>query len=530
MFGGTFSASACLRIRVGTAAIGIPLLLAGLVRAAELDHYDALANGPMAEGRPTPETSKALKDELLFQRATQTYLWALPLINTLGMKAGSEKTFGAGYNVLPVWKKRLDAKTLVTTPNSDVIYAMNYLDLGKDGAMVLEVPPGLQGILLDFWQRPIPGPKIGASTFFGDVGLPGPDGGKGGKFLILPPGYRHNKPLPVGNFIYRSGTDNVFVFLRAFYKDPSNLAPAVALMEHTKIYPLGPPARVKPMQYPDASGVPVNMLPISDSSAFDQLKLLIDSEGSNLADSDWLGLIATIGIVKGQPFNPDAPTRAILDRAAKTAYKMSRVIGFEEAVAGRSYRVYPDRRWLNPLADGTPSNPSGALDLSWRRTAGGFLDMDARIWFFTDYYAISPGMISQVPGKGAKYMIGFTDSQGTPLSGDASYRLKLPPHIPAANFWSVTLYDAENASGLANGQPFPSFGSRDKPARNEDGSTDLYLGPSAPEAKGANWLATVPGKGYFAILRLYSPTEAAINKNWKPGDIEKIESVGRALQ
>src|SRR5271169_4903014 len=108
-------------------------------------------------------------------------------------------------------------------------------------------------------------------------------------------------------------------------------------------------------------------------------------------------------------------------------------------------------------------------------------------------------------------MIGFTDSAGTPLSGAASYRVNLPANIPAANFWSVTLYEAENASGLANGQPFPSLGSRDKPAQNSDGSTDLYLWPQAPEGKAGNWLATVPGKGYSAILRLYGPTEMAIN-------------------
>ena len=119
-------------------------------------------------------------------------------------------------------------------------------------------------------------------------------------------------------------------------------------------------------------------------------------------------------------------------------------------------------------------------------------------------------------------MIAFTDSDGTPLRAASSYKLNLPPNIPAANFWSVTLYDAENASGLANGQPFPSLGSRDKPAQNADGSTDLYLGPKAPEGKAGNWLATVPGKGYFAILRLYGPTEAAIDKSWKPGDIEPM--------
>ena len=387
--------------------------------------------------------------------------------------------------------------------------------------MVFEAPPGLQGILLDFWQRPIPGPTIGDNAFFGDIGFAGPDGGKGGKFLILPPDY--DAPVPENYFVYPSDTNNVFVFLRSFYQDPNNLAPAVQLMEKAKIYPLNGEANAKPMQFPDASGVPVNMLPTRDGSAFDQLKLLVDSEGANLADPDWLGILAAIGMVKDQPFNPDAHARDILDKAAKTAYKMSRVIGFENTVSGRSFLVYPDRHWINPIADGTPSNPGGAMDLAWNRKDGGYLDLDARIWFFTDYYSISPGMISQTPGKGAKYMIAFTDSEGTPLTGGNNYSVNLPPNIPAANFWSLTLYEAENASGLANGQPFPSLGSRDKPAQNANGSTDLYLGPEAPEGKEKNWVATVPGKGYFAILRLYSPTEAAIDKSWKPGDIEKIK-------
>src|ERR1700756_1029947 len=74
--------------------------------------FDALANLPFEQNRPTPETAKTLMDELAFQQATQAYLWAMPLINTLGMKFGSEKVFGAGYNILPIWKERLDPKTL----------------------------------------------------------------------------------------------------------------------------------------------------------------------------------------------------------------------------------------------------------------------------------------------------------------------------------------------------------------------------------------------------------------------------------
>lgn len=205
---------------------------------------------------------------------------------------------------------------------------------------------------------------------------------------------------------------------------------------------------------------------------------------------------------------------------------MSRVVGFEDNASGLSLYVYPDRRcWLNPFADGTPDNLGGAKDLSWRNIAGAYpyLALDARIWMFTDYYSISPGMVSQTPGKGAKYAIAFRDKDGAPLSGGGNYHLALPANIPAALFWSLTLYEAENASGYDNGQPFPSLGSKDKPTQNADGTTDLYLGPSAPEGKQANWLATVPGKGYFVILRLYGPTEAAINKTWKPGDIEKVK-------
>jgi hypothetical protein len=488
---------------------------------SQSSRFDELANLPFDQNRPTKETAKTLSDELLFERATQTYLWALPLINTLGMKVGSEKAFGAGYNVLPIWKQRLDAKTLVTTPNSDVIYAMSYVDLGKDGPLVFEAPKQLQGILLDFWQRPIP---VDGGKYYGDVGLFGPDQGKGGKFLLLPPGYSGSVPKK-GYYIYRSGTNNVFIFLRAFYQDPKNLEPPVKLIQGAKIYPLDNKKGAKPMTFPDASGVTVNMLPISDGSAFDRLKELIDSEPNSIAQSDSLGMLAAIGIVKGQPFKPDDATRTILDQAAKTGYKMSRVVGFQSTVNGRSYVISPDTHWLNPIAEATPTNPTGRFGptLDFVIKDAGSLDLDGRVWFSTNYYSISPGMLSQIAGKGAKYMIAFADNQGTPLSGDNNYRLNLPKNIPAANFWSVTLYEAENASGLANGQPFPSLGSRDKPAQNSDGSTDIYFGPQAPAGKESNWMATVPGRGYFAILRLYGPTEPAINKTWKPNDIEKVQ-------
>lgn len=496
-------------------ALLITLILTPTLLLAQQERFDALANSATFENRPTEASTKVLMDELVFQRACQTYLWAMPLINTMGMKVGSEEKFGSGYNVLPIWKKRLSAKTLVTTPNSDVIYAMSYVDLGNDGPLVFDAPPKLQGILLDFWQRPIQGPVIRGQNFMGDIGFFGPDQGQGGKFLLLPPGYEG--VVPEGYFPYRSQTNNVFIFLRGFYQDPNDLAPAVSLLEKSRVYPFGKEGSAKAMVFPDASGVAANMLPRKDASAFDQLKQLLDSETPSLADPDWMGMLAALGIEKGKPFAPDARTRKILDAAAATAYQISRVLGTESSVRGVDYRVFPNRQWINPMASGNP------FDMAWLRTNTAYRALDARTNFFTNYYSWSPGMVSQIPGKGANYMVANFDAAGEPLSGSKNYKVTLPPNIPAANFWSLTLYDAEHSSGLDNGQPFPSLGSRDKPAQNPDGSTDLYIGPKPPEGKEANWVATVSGRGFFAIIRLYSPTEGAFDGSWKPSDFEEVK-------
>ena len=114
---------------------------------------------------------------------------------------------------------------------------MGYVDLGKDGPLVIELPPNQQGILDDFWQRPVPGPTINDHDFAGDVGLAGPDRGNGGKYLLLPPDYKGT--VPADYFVYRPLTNNVFVFWRAFFTDPTKLAEPVQLIERTRIYPLG---------------------------------------------------------------------------------------------------------------------------------------------------------------------------------------------------------------------------------------------------------------------------------------------------
>ncbi|KQU93592.1 hypothetical protein ASD00_23170 [Ensifer sp. Root31] len=464
-----------------------------------------LARAPYTKGYLSPDSVTALQKELIFQRAVQTYLWALPALNMYGMKEGSEAKFGKGYNVLPIFKKRLDAKTLITTPNSDVIYGLGYLDLKQDGPMVIEVPPGLQGILDDFFQRPIPSEgEIGGRKWAGDVGLPGPDQGKGGKYLILPPDYEGG--IPDGYFTYRSGTYGVFVFWRGFFKDPKQLEEPVNVMEQTRIYPLGKEATAKKMEFPDASGVAVNMLYPQDGAAFDMLARFVEHEYVDPKDFEMRGMAADLGIIKGQAFAPDEEMRKLLDDAAKTASRMAHGLGYGPT----SLRYYEDRQWLNPFSTNADF------------TADSYNQLDARSSFFTYAYSTSPGMAINMENVGAKYPNAFRDADGDYLSGDVNYKLTLPKDIPAKIFWSVTVYDPVTGSGLDNGQPFPSLNTMDKPVQNADGSTDIYFGPKSP-GEGKNWIATIPDQGFFTILRLYGPTKAFFDKSWKPGDLEKVK-------
>jgi hypothetical protein len=472
-------------------------------------HYDRLADEPYIESYPLKADISTLKQELFFERGVQAYLWALPVLNMYGMKEGSEKVFGKGYNILPIFKERLNARTLITTPNYDVVCALGYLDLKEDGPLVVEVPAGLQGILDDFRQRPIRSEgQIEGRDWAGDVGVAGPDHGKGGKYLILPPDYKG--PVPSGFYAYRSGTYGVFVFWRGFFKDPMQLREPVKLMEQTRIYPLGGQASARPMQFPDASARPANMLYPQDGNAFEMLSRVIDHEYVDSSDMEMRGVLAGIGIIKDRSFTPDAATRDLLDKAARTASRLSHAIAYQPSAMVSNGVYYPNRRWIDPF----PGNATFTGDT--------YNIIDARTAYFTYGFSASPGMAANMENVGAKYAAAYVDADGNFLRGGQDYVLHLPPNIPAAAFWSVTAYDPITGAGLDNGQPFPSLNTMDRPIENSDGSTDIYFGPKSPGA-GKNWIATMPGRGWFTILRLYGPTKAFFEQTWKPDDIKKIQ-------
>jgi hypothetical protein len=351
------------------------------------------------------------------------------------------------------------------------------------------------------WHRPI-----------SDIGLAGPDQGKGGKYLVLPPGYEG--AVPEGYFVFKSPTYRVFLFLRGFFKG-SDLAPTVASMETIRVYPLAKKDNPPKMQFPNASAVKVDMDYPKDITYFENLARFLNEETVDPADFYMRGLAASIGIAntKDAPFAPDARMKAILQKGAAVGYKMAANVSWSSYGKLAGVRVYPDRQWETLFLSGsthfnTPTHRS----------------VDEQIAYFHKAYSMSPAMVVKMPGKGAQYVATFRDSDGEYFSGDNSYTLHIPPNAPAKNFWSIVLYDIDTRSLLDNGQPFPAFASNNGLMKlNADGSADFFFGPTAPQDAKFNWIKTVPGKDFFPGMRFYAPTEAFFDKTWKPGDIVKVK-------
>jgi len=164
-------------------------------------------------------------------------------------------------------------------------------------------------------------------------------------------------------------------------------------------------------------------------------------------------------------------------------------------------------------------------DYRWLIDGGqGGRNLDARTLFFYIATVNTPAMAAKMVGKGSQYALNGQDKDGNYLDGSKNYKLNIPAKVPAKDFWSVVIYDPQTRSELQTGQPFPSKNNkRDDLMVNKDGSVDLYFGPKAPKGKEKNWVQTVPGKGWFALLRLYGPLEPWFDKTWKPGEFELVK-------
>ena len=243
-----------------------------------------------------------------------------------------------------------------------------------------------------------------------------------------------------------------------------------------------------------------------------------------------MGQLAAIGIVKGEPFEPDERMRRILEDAAAVGNATSRALFFDSR-ASEEFAYYDDSAWFNMLWVGgyTFETPPPLVTKEGIKPfpATGVRKLHSRTSFLYAATGVTPAMCMRLTGIGSQYLMAVKDADGDLLDGAKTYRVTLPPDIPAARFWSVTLYDNETRSMLETPQRFPRAGSQSYPTpaatANDDGSTTITFGPERPaDSPEGNWIQTTEGKGWFPILRLYSPLEPFFDKTWRPSEIESL--------
>jgi hypothetical protein len=280
---------------------------------------------------------------------------------------------------------------------------------------------------------------------------------------------------------------------------------AVALMKKTRVYPLAKAAAPPSMEFLDGSRKDIDTLFPDNIGFFELLAKMVDEEPADVFSPFERAQMQAIGIEKGKPFDPDSRMKGILSEAARLGGAIARANTYASASDGLYF--YPDRKW-----QGIQSG------LSYTFVRNGIPQIDARNNVYYMAAGNSPAMMAKNVGVGSQYLWTYRDASGAFLDGGKSYKLHVLPNIPAKDFWSVVVYDALSRSELQNGQPFPSVSSYTRPKINADGSVDIFFGPTEPREK-ANWIKTVPGKGWFPIFRFYGPLQAFYDKGWKLDDI-----------
>jgi hypothetical protein len=446
-------------------------------------------------GFPTPETSRKLFDEMDFQRAVQAYLWAYPAVSFESIRLTLKEHLDIGLNDLGIADNLVDPKSVWLTANDTTIYAVVNLDVAQ-GPVVIEIPPGaIVGLLDDFWQRSLV-----------DVGLPGPDAGKGGKFLVLPPGY--DGEVPSDYYEVRATMHNHNLLVRGIVVD-NDVPDAVERIRNVKIYPWSEHEDPKPNKFVSISGALIDTSPPGGMQYWERLAAVIDNNPVQERDRFHMAMLKPLGIEKGQPFKPDPRQQAMLEDAAVLGDAMARNLMYEGTQRETGATAFPGTQWDWVIY---PVKPS--------QEAEHYSQLDERTQYFYGAIYLSPGIGVMKAGPGANYIQAFKDKDGNHFDGGKSYRLHVPSNPPVAAFWSLTAYDSATRSMVQNPTNDAAHSSYDELNENEDGSFDMYFGPEAPAGQESNWVETVPGRGFYPMFRLYSPTEPLFDGTWALPDVE----------
>ncbi len=482
------------------AAAVLVVLLFGYDRRLESQNAQQKEAGTMSSFSP-----RELAHRTVERRAVEAVIWGVPAVNFDRMYQAMvhDAHAGEGSNKVVYWSRLFNWKNQTLTPNPDSIYVMPFFNTKDTGPMVLEIPPAgadgsITGSIDDCWQ-----------TAIADVGPAGTDAGKGGKYLLLPPGYKGKAPsgyIPLETYNYEG-----YALLRSILKSnsPADVASAVAYGKRVKLYPLSQAAQPPETQFVDAIDVVYDATIPWDMRYFESLNRMVQMEPWLTRDKAMIDQLRSIGIEKGKPFHPDAATQDTLGLAITEAH----------AWLANNYEAnyfpppfYPGGHWF------LPASREVVEGLSTFYANPDTYPIDSR------GTAYSLGFFSAKHfGAGQAYLMTFKDKNGSKLSGSAIYRLNVPANAPVRQYWSATVYDRETHALIRNAR-WPSRSSQTPGLqKNSDGSVDIYFGPKAPDGKESNWVPTNANSGFEVLFRLYGPEKAFAEKTWKLSDIEKVK-------
>jgi hypothetical protein len=449
------------------------------------------------DGAPDDETVTKVYDNLDFLRGVDSFLNGMPAASIHALCTGLEEA-GVGPFKVGIFEDLMDARSLFLTANSTTVYITTCIDL-KDGPVVMEVPPGVLGPVDDAFFR-----------WVTDVGVTGPDQGRGGRFLFVGPG--HDGPLPESGYhVVHSKTYGNWLLMRAFVGEGGPAEAAAGVKAAMRVYPLAAAANPPKQEFLNLSGVQMNTVHSNDFTFFEELNNVVQHEPADAFPAELVGQWAAIGIKKGETFAPDDRMRAILTEAVAVGNATARAISFRPR--DRSVYIFDDRQWYSPFAGG-----------SYQFMSDGEQVLDGRTFFHYVATGITPAMASPQVGTGSVYAFTAHDSKARYLDGGKTYSVTMPAPIPVNNFWSFMVYDNQHRSMLETDQKLAGLDSTlPGLVANDDGSYTVWFGPKAPEGREGNWIQTMPGKSYSVLLRLYGPLEPWFDKTWRPGDFELQE-------
>ncbi len=442
------------------------------------------------------DASKRLFDEMDYQRASQAYIWSTPLVSTTTWRDELTHTYGVENWSDFVVLRTLTERTGIVTGNLTTPYIFNFTDL-SDGAVRIEYPAGqTAGGVLDFWMRPVL-----------DLGLTGPDQGKGGTYVVVGPEDDPSKYREEGVQVFQSATNNVMIGTRMIDPDPG------FFQRYKSRYKMGRVGEApRPSNYIEnldrewSGTVPRGL------AYWRRLSEILEEEPVRVIDKPWMAMIEPLGIAKGRSFAPDERQKRILLRGAVMGELMT-----------RNLQVTP--RYTQPYWDGTHWYKS--FDFRVEQETDTLQLVDQRATWFYEAIGSTKGMVDPKPGAGQVYMTTKRDAHGDMLRADRNYRLHVPPKVPVKQFWSVTLYSENTRRPYENGGTKisdVSLGSRTEGLQmNADGSVDIYIGPDAPRGMESNHLETVADDGWFVYFRLYAPEQSFFDKSFRLSDFEVVD-------